>query len=199
MKLYNLFLPILCCLSYSPTTAQKIVDVEWEATIKELPILNSKYRETNPALSPDNQELYFLSTRGQMPWSKMRKNSIRFSGYDGDIWKSDLKNNVWSKPYNLKSLNNNQGQDEPVIIGEYIYYEDWAKGWTKAGGPYYKGNLHTSKKTGLGGGITEFFIKTGYRATDGASYSLDGQTMIFASGAYYDANMDFYISHKVNQ
>jgi outer membrane protein OmpA-like peptidoglycan-associated protein/tetratricopeptide (TPR) repeat protein len=61
-------------------------------TIKEFPYNSNEYSTGHPALSPDNQTLYFAS---DMPGGKGGT----------DIWFCQLKNKKWTAPQNLSAVN----------------------------------------------------------------------------------------------
>lgn len=70
---------------------------DW-GTIKGLAFNSNDYSVGHPALSPDNQTLYFVS---DMP-----------GGYgETDIYKSELENGRWSKPVNLGESINTKGKE----------------------------------------------------------------------------------------
>ncbi len=71
--------------------------------------INTKYEESNPALSADGNTLYFVSDRK--------------GGYGGkDIWASErLSNGNWCEPYNLGSqINTSKDEDNPVILDDGV-------------------------------------------------------------------------------
>jgi hypothetical protein len=173
--------------------------------IQALKKLNSTYRETNLSITPDGKYLYFMSDRGGQKWSVY---SGTFKGkpmYDGDIWYSEKKNGQWQTPVCLDStINTFSGEDEPNVSpdGQTVVFQSWRYWWAYTGGPYYKTELNGKKwghLVGLGGGITDFFIKESAKSdsfgTDGMSISPDGKTFIVACGKNYDGNLDLYISH----
>lgn len=70
---------------------------DW-GTIRGLAFNSNDYSVGHPALSPDNQTLYFVS---DMP-----------GGYgETDIYKSELENGRWSKPVNLGESINTKGKE----------------------------------------------------------------------------------------
>lgn len=174
--------------------------------ITKLDQLNSSYRETNLNISPDGKYLYFMSDRGGQPWSTFSGTFNGSSRYDGDIWFSKKINGKWQNPHCLSNkINTWSGEDEPNISpdGQRVYYQSWKSYWQTTGGPYYTAVLteeQWSSSTGLGGGITDFFVgeynKSYYYATDGMCISPDGKTFIVAAGADYDGNLDLYLAHN---
>ncbi len=177
-------------------------------TIFSLSQLNSSFREVNLNITPDGKYLFFMSSRGQMPWSNSRY--TRFKGKweaDGDIWYSERIGKTWQSPKCLsENINTSSGEDEPNISpdGRTVYFQSW-NNWQRNGGPYYKadrvGNNHWVNVKGLGGGITSFFKdredKDLELATDGMTISPDGKTMVVAVGKY-DGNMDLFVSFFKN-
>lgn len=171
--------------------------------------LNSSYREVNMNITPDGKYMFFMSSRGQMPWS--RANYLVYKGqaqYDGDIWYSERVGKTWQAPKCLgANINTNMGEDEPNISpdGNTVYFQSWhndykGTSWEQDGGPYYKASrvgANWGAKVGLGGGIHQFFKKFRY-GTDGMTISPDGKTFIVAAGADYNGAMDLYISYFQN-
>lgn len=200
----RIFFSLLMVLIGSTGLAQdEIIVLQHPDSVQVNPVdvLNSPYRETNMALSPDGQYLYFMSLRGEQEWSSTYMTYGGDSVYDGDIWLSEKVNGEWSEPQGLRyGINTAQGEDEPVITAEgtRLYYQSWHYLWDNTGGPYYHielfGETDGVKKVGMGGGITEFFREI--QATDGMTISPDETTFIVAAGPDYDGNMDLYYSRK---
>ena len=172
-----------------------------------LHILNSEYRDVNLSITPNCRYLYFMSGRGQTPWSE--QNSVTFRGnveHDGDIWFSEKKDTSWQAPKYLPSgINTVNGEDEPNISadGQTVYFQSWHTGWQNDGGPYYRAELYGTQwenAVGIGSGINQFFRDSmsyyGYYATDGMSISADGKLFLVVAGADYQGNLDIYISRK---
>ncbi|MFN3316590.1 MAG: TolB family protein, partial [Raineya sp.] len=171
--------------------------------------LNSSYREVNMNITPDGKYMFFMSSRGQMPWS--RANYLTYKGqaqYDGDIWYSERVGKTWQMPKCLgENINTNMGEDEPNISpdGNTVYFQSWhndhkGNSWLTDGGPYYKASrigTNWGQKVGLGGGIHQFFKEFQY-GTDGMTLSPDGKIFIVAAGADYDGAMDLFISYFQN-
>ncbi|MCS6794445.1 MAG: hypothetical protein NZ516_00645 [Raineya sp.] len=192
------------------TTAQNVQILKQPASIsiKALPQLNSSFREVNLNITPDGKYLFFMSSRGEMPWSNTRY--LRFKGKweaDGDIWYSQRVGKNWLAPECLsEDINTSSGEDEPNISpdGKTVYFQSWSN-WRENGGPYYKADRIGNKKwvnvRGLGGGINSFFRdrdENGLElATDGMTISPDGKTLVVAVGKY-DGNMDLYVSFLKN-
>jgi hypothetical protein len=209
MKTWCLILGFLYCFLgnlYAQRSAE-IIQQPTNIPVSKQYRLNSSYREVNMSITPDGRYMFFMSSRGQMPWSTA--NYTTFKGqaqYDGDIWYSERKGKDWQTPVCIgANINTNMGEDEPNVSpdGQTVYFQSWhadyktGKSWVNDGGPYYKAFRFGSdwgKKVGLGGGINEFFVDTRY-ATDGMTISPDGQTFIVAAGADYDGAMDLYISY----
>ncbi len=85
---------------------------EW-SDLKPLAELNTSYKESSAAISPDGKKLYFTSDRP--------------SGYGGlDIYMSQLKNDgSWSAPVNLGPTINTQNNEEGVSLngdGSLLYF-----------------------------------------------------------------------------
>ncbi len=197
---------IVVCILITTVNAQKVPFYNIATTKpKEIKILNSEYRETNIALSPDGNTMFFMSTRGNQSWSRI---TITFKGqlqYDGDIWKSIRINNKWQEPICLKPpINTPYGEDEPIVINDStIIYQSWRIGWETSGGPYYKIILGDSiKLIGLNSGITKFFIDSlnyyGKYATDGAYLTPDYKRFYFSANYDYNGKMDIFFSELNN-
>ncbi len=179
-------------------------------SVKRMDIINSPYRETNLCLTPDGNYLFFLSGRGGMPWSDSTYTTYR--GHveaDGDIYFSKRVDSTWSAPVCLgQNVNTEMGEDEPNVTpdGQFVIFQSWREGWEKEGGPYYISELHGDVwgvPKPLGGAIHDFFydrIKANdwLYATDGSTFSPDGNMFIFAAGKIYDEPMDLYMARKIN-
>jgi outer membrane protein OmpA-like peptidoglycan-associated protein len=74
----------------------KIENGKW-TDIKELPFNNDQYSVGHPALSPDEQTLYFIS---DMP-----------GGKGTDLWYSKRENGRWSSPKNMGNVINTEGRE----------------------------------------------------------------------------------------
>lgn len=177
-----------------------ILDHRDRIRLARVDVLNSPYRETNLSITPDGKYLYFMSLRGEQPWSHMFMTYQGDSVYDGDIWYSVKMGGNWQPPRCMPfGINSYEGEDEPNVSpdGGTVYFQSWNTFWQDTGGPYYMTRRNGSKwgpKIGLGGGITEFFHY--HTATDGMSISPDGRTFVVAAGQRYDGNMDLYVSQK---
>ena len=140
---------------------------------KKLDQLNSPHRETNLSITPNGKYLYFMSQRGEQPWSTLGYSMLNNNSqeFDGDIYYSVNKNGVWQKPQVMNyPISTSRGEDEPSISmdGQTVYFQSWRDDWVETGGPYYKAELKGQKwlnPKGLGGNITEFFINQ-YRLYD---------------------------------
>lgn len=206
-KVFTSFIVFLFTLEYSIGQPEVITITDLEpASAESLDLLNSSFRETNPRLTPDGKYLFFMSGRGEQPWSNPEYTS--FNGKteaDGDLYYSRREDDTWSKPVNLgATINTSMGEDEPNVTpdGQFVIFQSWKEGWDISGGPYYRAELFGNvwgKPIGLGGNIHRFFLdqiekNEGYYATDGSSLSPDGKIFIFAAGKWYDDPMDLYIS-----
>jgi tetratricopeptide (TPR) repeat protein len=100
--------------------AEKMKDNVW-GNIKNLgPVINSKYDEDAPFVTPDGKMLFFSSN-----------NSSSFGGYD--VFRSDLKVNEWQAPYNLGAPINTKYDDKFFIVradGRTGYYSSFKQGGT---------------------------------------------------------------------
>lgn len=183
--------------------AQEVLNIPKPLSVKRLNKLDSPNREVNFSLSPDGNFLYFMSDRGGQVWSQKYGTYKGIDRYDGDIWVSNKIKGEWQKPFVLRGINNSSGQDEPNIMpdGFTMFYQDWADGWEKNGGPYYRAVLSNYvwvRKEGLGDSITLFFIdkfkQKDYYATDGMAISSDQRIFLVCCGFDYEGDMDIYIS-----
>ncbi len=87
----------------------------WSKPINLGRVINSKYRETTPFLTVDNQTLYFSSNR---PGS-MGGNDIYYTKRLDDTWKK------WSKPVRLDSpINSTADDSQPFFntLNGYLYF-----------------------------------------------------------------------------
>ncbi|MEM6805103.1 MAG: VWA domain-containing protein [Bacteroidota bacterium] len=207
MRIYLILLIALGNLGLSSLFAQKktnILDHKDRIRVKEVSILNSRYRETNLSITPDGKYLFFMSLRGEQRWSTSFMTFKGDSVFDGDIWYSTKMNGQWQRPQVLPyGINTFSGEDEPHIStdGNRVYYQSWynSRG-LDTGGPYYvaqRKGKDWSTPRGLGGGIAEFFSFV--PATDGMTMSPDERRFIVAAGMEYDKPMDIYMSKRTSQ
>lgn len=214
MKRINILLILVLCIIstvylQAQFTVPRILKHPQLIKTERLNVLNSTFRETNINITPDGKYMFFMSGRGQMPWSN--PNYHIYKGKmeaDGDIWFSKKVSGIWQYPTCLgQNVNTDKGEDEPNISpdGQKVYFQSWRDDWILNGGPYYESSLNGSLwgvPKGLGGGISQFFKDLqvqppfGSVATDGATMSADGKTFIVAAGKDYDAELDLYISRK---
>lgn len=183
-----------------PTEANEII-------VYPLENVNSTFRDINLSITPNGKYLYFMSGRGEAPWSTARHTTYKGQEeFDGDIWYSEKADTTWQQPKHLpKTVNTGRGEDEPNISpdAQTVYFQSWKTGWERTGGPYYQAELYGDtweNSRGLFGGINQFFIDSLYKyggyATDGMAISPDQRIFIVAAGPYYDGRMDLYISRK---
>lgn len=188
----------------------RMLDKSMKCDIKKMDVLNSPFRETNLNISPDGNLIFFMSDRGGQPWSVQRTNQFRGkSSFDGDLWYAKKQNGHFVKPTVLdNTVNTSSGEDEPNISpdGQKIVYQSWMNNWMSNGGPYYIADLNGNKCqniTGLGDGISRFFIHTSSSSkagnafgTDGATMSPNGKRFIISCGSNYGKDLDIYMSEK---
>lgn len=203
------FLYLLLFYGFTSIAQTKISVLEHNSniTISRLDSLNTEYRETNISVSPDGKYLFFMSNRGGQKWNQRASSYYKQAGFDGDIWYSKQINGIWTKAKAINSpINSPEGEDEPVISpdGQTIFYQSWADGWKKNGGPYYKAELNGNSWqniTGLGDSISNFFIDIfkieNQAATDGMAISPDGKLFIVAYNKSLNLPMDLYYSRKI--
>lgn len=98
--------------------AERIKDNTW-GNIKNLgPIINTKYDEDAPFITADGKTLFFSSN-----------NSNSIGGYD--VFRSDLKNGKWQRPYNLGKPINTNNEDKFYTVrgdGKKAYYSSFKQG-----------------------------------------------------------------------
>lgn len=98
--------------------AEKLKDNNW-GNIKNLgPLINTKYDEDAPFITADGKTLFFSSN-----------NSNSIGGYD--VFRSDLKNGKWQKPYNLGKPINTKDEDKFYTVrgdGKKAYYSSFKQG-----------------------------------------------------------------------
>lgn len=202
-SIFTVFLSLVCYVSIWAQPKVTILDHKDRIRITPVSVLNSAYRETNLSITPNGKYMYFMTVRGQQPWSNQYMEYQGKPIYDGDIWFAKKgAGNVWQKPTCLPyGINTASGEDEPSVSpdGNSVVFQSWKTFWQVEDGPYYMSQLNgTSWGTpkGLGGGITQFFLETGFNATDGMALSPDQKTFIVACGPDYDGKMDLYMSKK---
>lgn len=207
MKKYG-FVLLLCISGLAAVSQIKVTTPAHKMIIKtkRIDVLNSPYRETNLSITPDGNYLFFMTDRGGEKWSTGPRLHFKIMAYDGDIWFSQKQNHRWTTPRGVNPpINTGDGEDEPVISpdGQKVYYQSWADGWKKHGGPYYCATLEGEKWSnivGLGDSITLFFknmeAKYGELATDGMTLSPDGNSFFVAFGTSYEKPMDIYFSKQ---
>ena len=133
-------------------------------TLQFIEVLNSRYVEIYPTITPDGNRLYFTSLRRSGDYSSPGHFTINGQHqYDGDIWVSEMENGEWTNPKLIgRHINTPLREDECTVFdgGQKVVFESWKTGWELDGGPYYVSELDGNQwKTprGLGGGINEFF------------------------------------------
>jgi hypothetical protein len=98
--------------------AERLKDNTW-GNIKNLgPVINTKYDEDAPFITADGKTLFFSSN-----------NSNSIGGYD--IFRSDLKNGKWQRPYNLGKPINTNNEDKFYTVrgdGKKAYYSSFKQG-----------------------------------------------------------------------
>jgi hypothetical protein len=98
--------------------AERLKDNNW-GNIKNLgPVINTKYDEDAPFVTADGKTLFFSSN-----------NSNSIGGYD--IFRSDLKNGKWQRPYNLGKPINTNNEDKFYTVrgdGKKAYYSSFKQG-----------------------------------------------------------------------
>jgi tetratricopeptide (TPR) repeat protein len=99
-------------------TAEKIKPNTWGNIHNMGPTINSKYDEDAPFVTADGKILFYSSN-----------NTGSLGGYD--IFRSDLKNNFWSAPYNLGAPINTKNDDKYFTVrgdGKVGYYSSYKQG-----------------------------------------------------------------------
>ena len=98
--------------------AERLKDNTW-GNIKNLgSVINTKYDEDAPFITADGKTLFFSSN-----------NSNSIGGYD--IFRSDLKNGKWQRPYNLGKPINTNNEDKFYTVrgdGKKAYYSSFKQG-----------------------------------------------------------------------
>lgn len=200
--LYFTLLFMCAQVSWAQEQKQAITLPDWSVKPSALNVLNSPQRDINLSITPNGRFLYFMSGRGQQPWSHFTTSYKGRPEADGDIWYSEKKNSNWGRPTCLQApINTGNGEDEPNISadGQTVYFQSWRDDWLSTGGPYYRAELHGDRwenPRGLGTGITRFFRATGFSATDGMAVAPNGRVLVVACGHQYDGPMDLYVSWK---
>ncbi len=115
----------MCDLYYSMVRE----DGSWSAPVNLGDVVNTKFSEKHPSISPDGRRLYFTSNR---------------NGGKGnyDIWMSERVGNAWSKPVNLGDSINTPGIEQSPFIHpdqKTLYFA--SDGWPGLG----KGDIFLSR------------------------------------------------------
>ncbi|MBC7569542.1 MAG: PD40 domain-containing protein [Spirosoma sp.] len=115
---------------------------DWSAPDNLGPQVNTRFYESQPALSADGRRLYFVSDR---PGGKGRR----------DIWRSDLDaDNTWQEPVNLGSpVNTGQNEASPFIHpnGQTLFFA--SDGHLGLGGyDLFVSDLNASVRVGVDSG-----------------------------------------------
>ena len=93
----------------------KDVDGQW--TEPEVAPFSGRYLDLEPAISPDGQRFFFLSTRPQA--GQEEKSGWVYQ----DIWVMDRENDGWSEPYNLGSpVNSDAPEYFPSVTEDGTLY-----------------------------------------------------------------------------
>ncbi|WP_373551240.1 OmpA family protein [Haliscomenobacter sp.] len=203
MRILYFTLLLFCSAQiWAQDTKKAITLPDWPVKPTALSSLNSPQRDINLSITPNGRFLYFMSGRGQQPWSQSSTSYKGRPEFDGDIWYAEKKNGQWATPQCLQApINTHSGEDEPNISadGQTVYFQSWRDDWASTGGPYYRAELRGERwenPRGLGTGITRFFRGTGFTATDGMSIAPNGRVMVVACGGVYDGPMDLFVSWK---
>jgi hypothetical protein len=67
--IFTLFLSLVCYATVWAQAKVTILDHKDRIRITPVSILNSAYRETNLSITPNGKYMYFMTVRGQQPWS----------------------------------------------------------------------------------------------------------------------------------
>ena len=145
--------------------------------------INSEYHEYGPVISADNSVMYFTSRRPgstgfQEYTEKDAKHDKTELDYYEDIYSTQLFNNgTWSKPKNLGSPINTNGQDATVALtpdGQHMIFYNA----TSTDGVLYEASL--KGETWSHPVKMDKHINTKYHESS-ACYSLDKKTIYFVS------------------
>lgn len=158
--------------------SQRKKDGSWGPTENLGPVINTKYDEDSPEISPDGTCLYFSS-----------KGHRGTGGYD--IFKAELKDGVWSEPVNMGYPVNSPGDDiffKLTEAGNIAYFSSYRKDgfgdmdiYAAIFGPLFEDCKPVAKKDHL----ADFYI--GFDAADSV---LTGESLILDGSISYSANHD---------
>lgn len=84
--------------------------------LKKIGFSDSRFKDSDPWLSPSGNELYFISNRPAFV-GDVRKNHS-----DYDIWRSRKSGDDWLAPEHLQSINSQSGEFGPEINNGYLYF-----------------------------------------------------------------------------
>lgn len=143
--------------------------------------INTKYKETQPCISPDGRQLYFVSSRpggiGKL-----------------DIWVSDLQpNGLWGEPINLgPTINTTEIDERP-----YIHTDNTTLYFSSDGHPGFgAADIYVSRlqaNNTWGQAINLGYPLNSYSYEGGIFVSRDGSTAYFATDRFSEAgDLDIY-------
>jgi len=136
-------------------------------------VVNSEYPDYAPAVTADNQTMFFTSRRN----GGVGKNKDVDNEYFEDIWMSKKVNGKWSSPKNMQKPINSETHDASIGISPdgkelFLYKPD-------NGGDIYVSKLQPDGKWTVPSGMGKFVNSRFKEPSVGISY--DGQTLYFSS------------------
>ncbi len=136
-------------------------------------VVNSEYPDYAPAVTADNQTMFFTSRRN----GGVGKNKDVDNEYFEDIWMSKKVNGQWASPKNMQKPINSETHDASIGISPdgkelFLYKPD-------NGGDIYVSKLQPDGKWGTPSGMGKFVNSHYKEPSVGISY--DGKILYFSS------------------
>jgi hypothetical protein len=179
--------------TYPETHSAHILRSVWRAGAWQPPqpvtFSGESWSDLDPALSPDGQRLFFVSTRS-------RPNGTAGPAKDMDIWYADRMGSGWGPPQWIREISSDSKEGSPTVdrVGTLCFFSDR--------GPAPNANaIYCAAKTDRGYAPP---VRLGAQINSGPSdtspfLSADGQTILFYStrpGGFGQA--DIYLSTQRN-
>ncbi|MFN0049717.1 MAG: OmpA family protein [Cytophagales bacterium] len=150
---------------YSNQSAYKIENIK--------DVINSEYPDYAPAVTADNQQMFFTSRRS----GGVGKNKDTDNEFFEDIWTSKKVNGEWTRPKNMQKPINSETHDASIGISPngkelFLYKPD-------NGGDIYVSKLQENGQWGSPTGMGRTINSRDKEPSVGISY--DGKTLYFSS------------------
>ncbi len=163
-----------------------LVDGKWQEP-KPVSFSSDDWSDLDPAVSPDGNRIYFVSTRPT-------PTATDSSGPDMDIWYAEWADDEWGKPVYIDAVNSNGKEGSPTVSadGTMCFFSDRNA----------EANVNSIYCSKMADGTFGDPLRLGPEINSGVSdtspfLSPNGQTMLFYStreGGYGEA--DLYVSFR---